>query len=102
MVTILNQSQILNQLSSNRDYIRQLGINRIGLFGSYARGNQLSNSDIDLLIDFLPQKKSVRSIVNFIDYFEKLFNRAVDVTTFDGAQKRLYKFIKNEIKYAQI
>ena len=47
------RDQILTFLSQNKKLFRdKYHIVRIGLFGSYARGEQNSNSDIDLLVEF--------------------------------------------------
>ena len=35
-----------------------LGVERIGLFGSFVRGQQRPESDIDLLVKFEPGKKT--------------------------------------------
>ena len=47
------RNQLLLFLSRNKDLFRErFHINRIGLFGSYARGEQTDKSDIDLIVEF--------------------------------------------------
>ncbi len=47
------RDQILTFLSQNKKLFRdKFHIVRIGLFGSYARGEQNLDSDIDLLVEF--------------------------------------------------
>ena len=47
------RDQILNFLAQNKKLFRdKFHIVRIGLFGSYARGDQNSDSDLDLLVEF--------------------------------------------------
>ena len=47
------RDQILTFLSQNKKLFRdKYHIVRIGLFGSYARGEQNANSDIDFLVEF--------------------------------------------------
>jgi len=43
---------ILLTLKQNKSLLSGFGIKDIGLFGSYARGDQSDKSDIDILIDF--------------------------------------------------
>ena len=53
-----SREYILSKIGSNKDEILKLGIKEIGLFGSYARGEQSESSDIDILIDFEPDKEN--------------------------------------------
>ena len=47
------RDQVLTFLSQNKKLFREdFHIIRIGLFGSYARGDQNDGSDIDLLVEF--------------------------------------------------
>lgn len=47
------QKQILDFISKSKPMLQEkFHISRIGLFGSYARGEQSSNSDIDLIVEF--------------------------------------------------
>ena len=47
---------ILSAIKAKRTELSKFGIRDIGLFGSYLRGDQSEKSDIDLLIDFEPDK----------------------------------------------
>ena len=47
---VKTKQDILNVLRENRTRIRALGVRRIGVFGSFVRGVQRSDSDIDLLV----------------------------------------------------
>jgi uncharacterized protein len=41
---------IMEFLRQHRDELRQMGVRKIGLFGSYARGEQKTHSDLDFLL----------------------------------------------------
>jgi predicted nucleotidyltransferase len=43
---------ILNTLSQHRRELQQVGVRRIGLFGSYIRGDESESSDMDFLVTF--------------------------------------------------
>jgi predicted nucleotidyltransferase len=50
--TAVNQAFVLETLRANRDRLRkEFGIERIGLYGSFARNEQTEKSDIDLVFD---------------------------------------------------
>ena len=50
---MVDNSQVLQYLSANKQYISQkYNLKRLGIFGSYARGEQTPDSDLDLLVEF--------------------------------------------------
>ena len=51
--------------------MQTFGVARIGLFGSAARENQLPKSDIDLLVEFLPEKKTYKNFLPAARVFRK-------------------------------
>lgn|GEM_PF-2312029 len=48
---MLAAESILAALADHRARIRNLGIRRIGVFGSFVRGEEREESDIDILIE---------------------------------------------------
>ncbi|MDO8672913.1 MAG: nucleotidyltransferase family protein [Dehalococcoidia bacterium] len=49
------RAQIIAILASNKpDIMQRFNVKRIGLFGSYARNEQGTASDVDILVDFDP------------------------------------------------
>ncbi len=49
---MLTSEVILKKIRENMDVIRGYGVKRIGLFGSYVRGEQGLESDVDILVEF--------------------------------------------------
>jgi predicted nucleotidyltransferase len=52
------KQHIIAKLQAYKVQIRALGVERIGLFGSFAQGNPDDNSDVDLLVDFVEGNKT--------------------------------------------
>ncbi len=48
----LTRPQILGALQRNDETLRRYSVKRIGLFGSYARGEETAGSDIDFVVEF--------------------------------------------------
>ncbi len=44
--------QNCKRLEENRDTIKSFGVRRLGIFGSYTRGEQTESSDMDFLVVF--------------------------------------------------
>ncbi len=45
-----NKEQVFSILRDNGPFLRDLGVKRCGLFGSFARGEQDAGSDVDILV----------------------------------------------------
>lgn len=96
-----NKNHILNTLRSQKSELSKFGIRNVGLFGSYVRDEQSSESDIDLLIDFEPGKENFDNYMAVYDLFEKLFkNEKVEVVTKNGLSPYIGPKILNEVQYA--
>ena len=95
-----NKEYILSTIKSKESEIARYGIKSIGLFGSYARDEQSENSDIDILIDFEPEKENFDNYMAVCDIIEKLFNnQRVEIVTKNGLSPYIGPKILNEVKY---
>jgi len=91
---------ILSTLKSKEREISKYGISSIGLFGSYVRDEQSENSDIDILIDFEPDKENFDNYMAVYDLIEKMFiNLRVEIVTKNGLSPYIGPKILNEVKY---
>lgn len=68
------------------------GIRNIRVFGSVARGETGPDSDLDLLVEYVPGHGGF-AFVDFCDEVEKLLGRTVDVVT----EKSLHPVIRDEV-----
>lgn len=60
-------------------YFSRKPIEKAWVFGSFSRGEQRPDSDIDILITFVPNTKMGLQFFEMIDDLEKLLNRSVDL-----------------------
>ncbi|OYX27886.1 MAG: DNA polymerase subunit beta [Flavobacteriales bacterium 32-35-8] len=91
---------ILKTLKSNKPKLTKLGIRHVGLFGSYIRNEQSSDSDIDLLIDFEPEKENFDNFMAVYDLFESMFkNEKIEVVTKNGLSPYIGPKILKEVQY---
>jgi predicted nucleotidyltransferase len=91
---------ILRTLKSNKPKLSELGIRNVGLFGSYIRNEQSNESDIDLLIDFEPEKENFDNYMAVYDLFERIFkNEKIEVVTKNGLSPYIGPKILNEVQY---
>jgi len=97
---VTTKDNILKTLKSNKLKLSEFGIRNVGLFGSYIRDEQSSESDIDLLIDFEPEKENFDNYMAVYDLFEKIFkNEKIEVVTKNGLSPYIGPNILNEVHY---
>ena len=72
--------------------LKNAGVKRSSLFGSYVRGEQRDDSDIDLLVDF-PKEKSLFDLVEVKVQLEDIFGKKVDLVEYDRIKPRLKDYI---------
>jgi predicted nucleotidyltransferase len=63
------------------DLCRRHGIRRLSVFGSAARGEMLPDSDIDLLVEFIPGHRVGLQFIAIQDELSVLVGREVDLNT---------------------
>jgi predicted nucleotidyltransferase len=72
-------------------------VSKIGLFGSYVRNEQSSESDIDLLVEF--SKPVGFEFIELKDYLETLFNKSVDLVTVNAIKPYMRQEILDEVRF---
>lgn len=91
----------LKLLKQHEKVIRgRFGVKRIGLFGSFARGEALDKSDVDVLVEFAEDKKTFDNFMELKFYLEELFGRDVDLVIETAIKPRLKNYIMREAAYA--
>ena len=84
------KENIVSILKTHKPELSKYGVSAIGLFGSYVRDEQSAHSDIDLLIDFEPDKENFDNYMAVYDLVETLFrNENVEVVTKNGLSKHI-------------
>ena len=80
----VNKTYICTQLQLHSQTLKEFGVRQIGLFGSYARNEATQDSDIDFLVDFTKEKKSLHNLVYLGDFLEKLFKKRLTLLLLRG------------------
>ncbi len=92
----LTRKEIIKTLKEHRAVLKKYDVKKIGLFGSYVKGEQKEDSDIDFLVEF--KKPSFDNFMNLIFYLENLFGTKVDILTPDGVKSIRVKKVAEDIE----
>jgi len=94
------KDNILKELRNNKQKLTKFGIRNVGLFGSYLRNEQSSDSDIDLLVEFDSDKETFDNFMAVCDLFENIFkNQRIEVVTKNGLSPYIGPKILSEVQY---
>lgn len=97
----MSKTEILKTLKNNQEAIQMFGVKRIALFGSFAKGQQTINSDVDILVEF---KRGQKTFDNFMDlkfFLEKKLRRKIDLVTKTALKPSMRSSIEKHLSYAR-
>jgi predicted nucleotidyltransferase len=96
---VQTKEHILSLTEAHQNQIRQLGIRKLGLFGSFVRQQQNSNSDIDILVEFESGQKTFDNFMQTALLLEALFGRRVELVTPEALSPYIGPHILREVEY---
>jgi len=96
----MTKEYILNFLKSHKSELKEkYGVQKIGLFGSYARDEQREDSDIDIAIE-LESSNTFRSFFSLLHFLEDTFHKKIDLGVESNLKPMAKKYIQKDIIYA--
>ena len=95
----LNSKKILEKLKKEKNKLKKNKVRKIGLFGSYLKGNQKNKSDIDFLVEF--KEIDIDNYFDVLFLLENLFRKKVDLVIEKNLVPEL-KYVKREAKYVEL
>jgi hypothetical protein len=94
-----NLIEIRDILTKNKGIIQEnYKVKKIGIFGSYVRGEQKEDSDLDIIVDF-SEPISLLKLVNFENFLQNITGVKVDVVPEGDIRPELRNNILNEVSY---
>ena len=93
----MKKEQVLSLLAGRReDMLVRFGVKKLGVFGSAARDDMRSGSDVDILVEF----QDAATFDNYMDlkaYLEALLGTAVDLVTEEALKPRMRPVIEKDL-----
>lgn len=96
----MTKKNIRKVLSKSREIFEKYKIKKLGIFGSYLRGENKKRSDIDLLIEF----KEVIDLFEFVhltNELQKLLRIKVDLATPNALKPYIKEKILKEVEWIE-
>jgi|UniRef100_A0A7V6A411 predicted nucleotidyltransferase len=99
---IRTKQDVLKILHQNRDRLKTLGVRKIGLFGTFVRGEQHPDSDIDLLVEFKAGQKTFDAFMELSFLLEEVFQHRIELVTVESLSPYIGPHILKEVEYAAL
>lgn len=96
---MIERDQVLKTLREHHVEIKRFGVKSLAVFGSVARNQARSDSDVDILVEF-SQPVGLFEFLRFDYYLQDLLGRRVDLVTPDSIRTEFRKEILDEAVYA--
>ncbi|MEM2109996.1 MAG: nucleotidyltransferase family protein [Candidatus Odinarchaeota archaeon] len=93
---IMEFKKIISQ--HRKELENRFNVEKIGLFGSYVRGEESEESDLDILVEF-KEPISLFEFMELEEYLEEILKIKVDVVSKKGLNPYIGEQILNEVVY---
>lgn len=91
--------KVVSQISAIRQELtEQFTVKRIGVFGSFARGDEGPESDIDIIVEL--DSPTFDHYMDLKFRLEEVFQRPVDLVVADTIKPRLRPIVEQDALYA--
>jgi uncharacterized protein len=102
-MTVQSKAQVLSLLQEHQQELRNFGVERCGIFGSFVRDVAIHpRSDVDILVAFNPEQKTFDNFMNLSFFLEDLFERSIDLITIESLSPYIGLRILEEVEYVPI
>lgn len=95
----LDRRWLLQSLERHQSELGRLGVERIGIFGSWARGDARHGSDVDVLVKFRPGEKTYDHYLDVKEALEALLGARVDLVIEEALKPALRQAVLAETVY---
>jgi len=96
---INTKSELTSTIITHQEDLKKFGVMRLGIFGSFVNNNVSEKSDIDLLIDFNPEYKTLKNFIGLSNFLSQLTGRKIEIVTPQSLNKFIGKYILQEVEY---
>jgi len=93
---------IVQRILEGRKLLDSLGVKSIGLFGSFVRGEPTADSDVDVFVEFRPEKHTFDNFMEVAFLLEELLGRKVEVVTPQALSPHIGPHILQEVELVPI
>jgi predicted nucleotidyltransferase len=99
---VQTKAEVLAAIRNHAARLRDFGVRRCGLFGSFVREHGTPGSDVDVLVEFEAGKKTFDNFMHLAFFLEDLLERPVDLVTPESLSPHIGPHILREVEYVPV
>ncbi len=99
---VKTKNAIVQRIMEERERLAFFGVRSLGLFGSFVRGDQTSLSDVDILVEFMPEKHTFDNFMEVAFFLEELLGHKVELVTPEALSPHIGPHILREVERVPI
>jgi uncharacterized protein len=96
IIEAMTRRAVISRIRRHRAQLEKLGVKSLSIFGSFARGEERPDSDVDILVEF----EGRATFDRYMDtkfYLEELLGRKVDLVTPKAIKPRMKPYIMQDL-----
>jgi uncharacterized protein len=99
---ITTKQDFFEAIQQHRQQLKQTGISKLGLFGSFARNEANEKSDVDVLVGFHSEQKTYDNLFTLHELLQKITGRKVEIVTTKSLSPFIGHHILKSVEYVSI
>lgn len=96
---VKTKQELIERILSHQEKIREHGVRKIGVFGSFVKDQVKETSDVDFFVDIAPEYKTLRNFLRLGELLEEITGRKVEMVTPQSLSKYIGPYILKEVEY---
>lgn len=96
------KKDVLYLLRNHSEEICAFGVVSLGLFGSFVRDSASVDSDVDFLVEFQADRKTLKNLVGLSNFLTELLQRKVEIITPQSLNPFIGRHIIKEVEYVSL
>jgi uncharacterized protein len=96
------ENDIIGLIRKHKTELKNTGLKKIGLFGSFSRGDNSADSDVDLILEFEEGTKNFHNYMEACDILQNIIPQRLDIVTPESLSPYIKPYIDKEVVYEKL
>ncbi len=99
---VASKAEVIERLQGAKEDLASFGVKGLGLFGSLVTGQHSAASDVDILVEFAPDRHTFDDFMDLSFFLEELLGRRVELVTPESLSPHIGPHILREVERVHV